>query len=366
MYYSDQITPQDLENILARLTVDPQLAGHQQPHSPTLRWFGREGIAVLRPIKDSVRIRRNVKVILSNEEHKRVSNTRKKTTSVHLVCLNEKLLPAQWPETMIIRIESRQIQIPHGSWRERDESRSWYRTTCPIDISGYVSPFTKTVYATMEAQDLKQGVIIAACLVENIGVPEVIEATKKRLLNQVAVHTSTPPANQQSDVTFDKAVVSVLDPVTLHRVSIPARTPSCTHHNRFDLETFINFCSSSRVWACPECDEPAPLTALEYDPTFDAILQHPSVKNDSSVSQIVLHADGRWEAKQDVKLPRTAARKRPLPDIVLLEDEEEEILPGLSRGFEEDDEDDGSSESTECCPAAKKRMVGTMDDPIEL
>eukprot|EP01064_Diplonema_japonicum_P003231 TRINITY_DN1210_c0_g1_i5.p1 TRINITY_DN1210_c0_g1~~TRINITY_DN1210_c0_g1_i5.p1 ORF type:complete len:474 (+),score=59.65 TRINITY_DN1210_c0_g1_i5:41-1462(+) len=314
----------DITSITERLSADPQLSGHQQPHSPTIRWLEKEGIAVLRHhgVKNTT-YKNSLKVILSNDEYLKVAN-RKRTTAVHLICLTQDLRPAQWPETISLcveaKVDARYLTVPHGSWRERDESKEWYRTTCPVDISPYISPFTKSAIIRIEADVIPQGIIIAACLVKHVGVSSIIEEAKKKLLT--CSPAALPPAPVTStDVTFDKAVVSLLDPVTLRRISIPARTPSCTHHTRFDLDTFINFCCSSRLWACPECDEPASLSRIEYDPVFNTILQAPCVRDDDSVTHIILHADGSWEPKLELKIPKET-RKRSHSDIVLLSDEE--------------------------------------------
>eukprot|EP00754_Rhynchopus_humris_P027281 Rhum_TRINITY_DN15079_c14_g1::Rhum_TRINITY_DN15079_c14_g1_i1::g.136991::m.136991 len=306
------------QSIFRHLESDKQLSGHQQLQYPTIRWLGDESIAILRAADTAVKTRLQLKLTLSQSEHALVTNARKRPYCLHLVCLRrDSLYPAQWPDGLTVRADGKPAAVPHASWRNKDESRDWCRVVSPVDLTACVSPLNRTLYVTVESAKVHQSVVIAVCLVENKGITAVCEEVKERIVREheervrrrasaaAAAGTETlltPPlardAGCEEEICVDRTTVALYDPVTMTRVQYPVKGQRCSHPGAFDLFTYIHFCCSSRMWVCPECEEPCgPTHSLQYDAYFHDVLQSEQVAADPDATHVVMHADGTWVLK---------------------------------------------------------------------
>eukprot|EP01060_Flectonema_neradi_P005846 TRINITY_DN13919_c0_g1_i1.p1 TRINITY_DN13919_c0_g1~~TRINITY_DN13919_c0_g1_i1.p1 ORF type:complete len:476 (+),score=50.03 TRINITY_DN13919_c0_g1_i1:2386-3813(+) len=342
--------------IFSRLCEDLNLSGHQQPHTPTQRWLDEEAITVLKASASTTKVRVNLKLTLKPHEHKSLTN-RKRLHSLQLVCLDKNLRPAQWPESLQVKAGPNKInlEVPHAAWRCKDDSREWYRVCSPIDLSSHVSMITLSLPVVVEVSKVVNSVIIAACVVQNIGMTTLCEQIKSGIESRPAIQ---PQAECLSpDVVVDKATASLLDPVTLKRIKCPVRGVSCSHLSAFDLETYVHFCSSSRIWVCPECEAPAPISDLIYDPFMESILKELSDRED--ITQVIVNSDQTWIAKEpDVQTSSSQSGSRKKSSVAAVLDLEDEDIPGLDSFFEDDEL------SRPSC--FTQRPTGTADCPIEL
>eukprot|EP01061_Rhynchopus_euleeides_P015253 TRINITY_DN26097_c0_g1_i1.p1 TRINITY_DN26097_c0_g1~~TRINITY_DN26097_c0_g1_i1.p1 ORF type:complete len:606 (+),score=116.03 TRINITY_DN26097_c0_g1_i1:112-1929(+) len=354
-------TSQSLHEYLER---NRQLHGHQQPQYPTIRWLGADAITVARATKGSIKTRTQLKFTLTHAEHGKVTNTRKRQYGLHLVCLmRSSLYPAQWPEGLVVKVDQQQASVPHTAWRSKDESRDWCRVVSPVDLTNLMNPLNRTMYFTVEYTKVHQSVVLATCLVEAKGITALCDETRARIL---ASHESEAPANPETpahvlptdpsdtppvfpsvavqppsplqgekphalsqashgdEVLVDRTTVPVYDPVTMARIEFPVKGERCAHPGAFDLQTYIHFCCSSRLWCCPECEQPAGVHNLRYDPYFASILASDEVQGNKDVSHVVLRANGQWEVKHADAGTADRSRKRSLPEPTKVDGSDDE------------------------------------------
>ena len=322
---------------------------------------------VLKASASTTKVRANLRLTLKAHEHKSVSN-RKRLHSLQLVCLDKDLRPAQWPETMQIKAGPNKVnlEVPHSAWRCKDDSREWFRVCSPIDLSSNVSMMTFNLPVVVEASKVTNSVIIAACIVQNIGMTTLCEEVKDNIKSRPTLNPQNE--NLSPEVVVDKATASLLDPVTLKRIKYPVRSVSCSHLSAFDLETYIHFCSSSRIWVCPECEAPSPVSDLVHDPFIESILKELQDRED--ITQVIVSRDQSWTVKEpDVQTSSSqtrsnGSRKRSsataTATAVLIDEEEDDPdIPGLDSLCDEEEE-----LSRPRCFTQKP--VGSAECPIEL
>ncbi|KAH8550225.1 hypothetical protein BGW37DRAFT_77169 [Umbelopsis sp. PMI_123] len=67
-------------------------------------------------------------------------------------------------------------------------------------------------------------------------------------------HTTADDDSSNADACMlSDEVVSLRDPVTLVRISVPGKGIHCMHSGCFDIETFLQFHEYTREWKCPHC-----------------------------------------------------------------------------------------------------------------
>ena len=74
--------------------------------------------------------------------------------------------------------------------------------------------------------------------------------SRKSCLTNVMQYTDA------EDTLMQMMRVSLLCPLGMRRVQIPAKSLICTHARCFDLETYLEVCHTSHVWECPICLTP--------------------------------------------------------------------------------------------------------------
>jgi hypothetical protein len=67
--------------------------------------------------------------------------------------------------------------------------------------------------------------------------------------------------------------VSLICPLMIDRLQVPAKGVHCKHANAFDLKMFLQLAEQSFNWQCPICLKPLPETDLRIDHRMSAILK---------------------------------------------------------------------------------------------
>ena len=82
------------------------------------------------------------------------------------------------------------------------------------------------------------------------------------------------PAPADADLSVAEERVSLLCPLALRRIALPARGTACRHATCFDLDAFLTLQHQQGFWECPICAQPCPAHTLRVDPAFARILAH--------------------------------------------------------------------------------------------
>lgn len=76
-----------------------------------------------------------------------------------------------------------------------------------------------------------------------------------------------------SEISSTLDTITLIDPVSLCRIKVPAKSSTCVHLQCFDLSLFLQLNLSLPQWKCGICDKPALYQDLIVDGFFDSILK---------------------------------------------------------------------------------------------
>jgi E3 SUMO-protein ligase PIAS1 len=75
----------------------------------------------------------------------------------------------------------------------------------------------------------------------------------------VAMRASDP------DIVVGSSVMSLKDPVSYMRISVPCRSDICSHHQCFDAASFLQLQEQAPTWTCPICNKVVSFEGLVVD-----------------------------------------------------------------------------------------------------
>jgi E3 SUMO-protein ligase PIAS1 len=84
--------------------------------------------------------------------------------------------------------------------------------------------------------------------------------------------------------------MSLKDPISTMRISLPCRSNVCSHNQCFDGSYFLQLQEQAPTWACPVCSKTLSYQSLCVDNYVQDILLNTS----SSVEQVTIETDGKW------------------------------------------------------------------------
>jgi len=91
--------------------------------------------------------------------------------------------------------------------------------------------------------------------------------------------SSFPHIEKDDDVQqCDNITLSLLDKLNLKRIVVAARGRACKHLECFDLASYLEYCHSSGVWQCPQCDNKLPFCDIRIDHQMNTLLSKISLK----------------------------------------------------------------------------------------
>lgn len=107
-------------------------------------------------------------------------------------------------------------------------------------------------------------------------------------------------ADADAEISTTSVKISLICPLGKVRLTVPARSLSCSHLQCFDASIYLQMNEKKPTWICPICDKPAKFKSLVIDGLFSEILS----KVDGS-NEIQFFEDGCWkpltQKKQEVK-----------------------------------------------------------------
>jgi len=92
------------------------------------------------------------------------------------------------------------------------------------------------------------------------------------------------------DITVNKMKVSLRCPISLLRISEPAKGQNCRHIGCFDLQTYVNVNKKNCKWRCPECNDRVTSETLRTDEYFKILLE----EIPKNVNIVELDSSGNW------------------------------------------------------------------------
>lgn len=111
-------------------------------------------------------------------------------------------------------------------------------------------------------------------LARRIGTRNII--TKDSVLDESKLGSSKPSAAcanvtavlkkaNDPDIELGPSVMSLKDPISTLRISLPCRSTLCTHNQCFDAESFLQLQEQAPTWQCPICNKTISYDGLAVD-----------------------------------------------------------------------------------------------------
>jgi len=88
------------------------------------------------------------------------------------------------------------------------------------------------------------------------------------------------------------SVMSLKDPISTMRITLPCRSTLCSHNQCFDGSYFLQLQEQAPTWTCPVCNKSISYAILAVDQYVQDILSQTS----SSTEQVTIEPDGTWKA----------------------------------------------------------------------
>lgn len=117
--------------------------------------------------------------------------------------------------------------------------------------------------------------------------------TKQMVLNEMMEKANDP------DIEVGSSVMSLKDPISTVRITVPCRSSLCTHNQCFDAESFLQLQEQAPTWTCPICSKIISYEALAVDQYVEEILS--KVRN---ADQITIQPNGTWSTDKEPTPPQ--------------------------------------------------------------
>ncbi|KAM0719224.1 hypothetical protein Q7P37_005129 [Cladosporium fusiforme] len=101
--------------------------------------------------------------------------------------------------------------------------------------------------------------------------------------------------NADPDIAATSAKMTLKDPVSITRITMPIRSTVCQHTQCFDGRFFMELQEQAPTWQCPICAKTVSFESLCVDKYFEEILNTTS----KSIEQVTIEPNGAWSVEQE-------------------------------------------------------------------
>jgi len=170
-------------------------------------------------------------------------------------------------------------------------------STKPADITSYIRKLSgygnqiSICYALT-----KQRFSYMVRLVKLQSAEELAQRIKSaRVISKQTVIDEMSRANADPDIAAMSSKMSLKDPVSITRITMPVRSTVCQHNQCFDGRFFMQLQEQAPTWSCPICQKTVSFESLCVDKYFEEILNTTS----KSIEQVTIEPDGQWSVDQE-------------------------------------------------------------------
>ena len=136
--------------------------------------------------------------------------------------------------------------------------------------------------------------ITADMLVERIKTANVIP--KQRVIDEMM-----NKANTDTEIQTTSTRMSLKDPISTVRITLPVRSTVCTHNQCFDGAMFLQLQEQAPQWTCPVCNKNVSFKSLCVDKYFEGILKSTS----RAIEKVDVEPDGKWTVIKEEETEQT-------------------------------------------------------------
>eukprot|EP00917_Polyrhabdina_sp_WS-2016_P024364 GHVP01052793.1.p1 GENE.GHVP01052793.1~~GHVP01052793.1.p1 ORF type:complete len:793 (+),score=128.83 GHVP01052793.1:260-2638(+) len=173
---------------------------------------------------------------------------------------NSQALKHEWPETISIRINDNPpdaVNAPQAEHKRRD---------IPFNVTRYLKPFRNSIHISWSNFHPPQHFAIGFFLTQTRTDSDVArDILEKRLVSREVGRRRIVSLLNESVDSEDVSCMETSSrmrltcPLTLLRITYPARGATCRHLQCFDLEAFVQVTHGNKAfnnrWKCPECNQ---------------------------------------------------------------------------------------------------------------
>ncbi|KAM0791998.1 hypothetical protein ACM66B_007109 [Microbotryomycetes sp. NB124-2] len=174
-----------------------------------------------------------------------------------------------------------------------------------LQLGAHVSNRIEMIYVNTEKLPSKRYYMVVY-LVEMTPIKRLVEDVKKngKRPSQSAISMIV---SQNADPEMRSSyTVPIKDPLTLARIKVPVRSPTCMHVACFDLEVWLSLNEQTPTWTCPICSKVLRYDELQHDGYVQDILD----ACDGEVDAVTIEPDGTWRSDND-KFGTAPAKAKP-------------------------------------------------------
>ncbi|KAF2733489.1 E3 SUMO-protein ligase PIAS1 [Polyplosphaeria fusca] len=169
-------------------------------------------------------------------------------------------------------------------------------STRPADLTDLVrktAQYRNTIQITYALTQKKFSLHLF--LVKKLSVDELTRTITRRsvITKQTVVNEMLKKANDP-DIVVDSINLSLKDPISTLRITVPCRSTICSHNQCFDAESFLQLQEQAPTWQCPICNKTVSFEGLAVDQYVQDILD--SVPK--STDQVTIQPNGEWTTSQ--------------------------------------------------------------------
>lgn len=93
-------------------------------------------------------------------------------------------------------------------------------------------------------------------------------------------------------IELGNEAIPLRDPLTLSHLITPARGTACNHQTCFDLVSFLEYASVSKMWVCPCCQSYLPFSELRIDDIMTKVVEQPE---SHKFEKVIIHENNDFE-----------------------------------------------------------------------
>lgn len=133
-------------------------------------------------------------------------------------------------------------------------------------------------------------------LVRAIGADRLTERIRKgNVIRKQKVLDDMKRQNADPDIAATSIRMSLKDPISTLRITLPVRSSHCTHNQCFDGAMFLQLQEQAPQWSCPVCSKSVAFEALCIDEYFQDILD----RTPKNTEKVDIEPNGEWKIIKD-------------------------------------------------------------------
>jgi E3 SUMO-protein ligase PIAS1 len=170
-------------------------------------------------------------------------------------------------------------------------------STKPADLTAFIKkykPEPNTIQVTYALTTRKFAFLVY--LVRYFTPTQLTDRVKRQsVIRKQKVLDAMSRANADPDIAATSIHMSLKDPISTMRITVPIRSSNCTHNQCFDGAMFMQLQEQAPQWSCPICTKTIPFESLCVDEYFQEILD----KTPITTEKVDIEPNGRWKVIKD-------------------------------------------------------------------